>query len=614
MAIGRISGPMLQSNLERQGLDLSIETDLLYFDVTNNRIGVRTAMPSYSLDVLGNGQIGNIVLDSGNISPLITNANLSLSGNGTGIVVVVGNLDVGNIATANITTANVSTITGDLTLSPVAGSNVQIQSNVSISSSEDSSSTTTGALVLTGGAGIGGNLYVSSILNVAGTDVLEAISAVSAQLLSVDDKLSNAISAVADSVSVVSASLVSTNDILSALSSDVVSIDTKLSNAISAVAADLGSAVSDLHSAVDTISNQISVILTSSTTFSGATYSFTGNTPSTDVSTGAVVIQGGLGVSDNIFANIVTAVSEVNAGSLTLSTDTLANNNIDGNIVVQPNGDGIVNISTDTAVIMPAGPDSSRPAGATAGYTRYNTSSGYLEYYNGSSWINASSSQGLLTLDIYTGDNSTTTFTASQVVPAENYIVTLNGVIQLPYTAYTVSGADIQFAEAPTNIDTVEIRSLNTLLMGSGPKIANAANNTRVDTEQSVGDNKVRITVAGTQRVLINSDVNLQAGTNFTYDQTAISAGTGNTIVDSFTTSSYRSAKYFVQVSNGTDHQVFDAMVLHNSTVPFISSSTLYTNASLGTLGVDMVGSTVQLIFVGSGAGNQVKVHRTLVV
>ena len=63
MAIGRISGPMLQSNLERQGLDLSIETDLLYFDVTNNRIGVRTAMPSYSLDVLGNGQIGNIVLD-----------------------------------------------------------------------------------------------------------------------------------------------------------------------------------------------------------------------------------------------------------------------------------------------------------------------------------------------------------------------------------------------------------------------------------------------------------------------------------------------------------------------------------------------------------------------
>ena len=31
MAIGRISGPMLRANLERQGTDLSIETDLLYF-------------------------------------------------------------------------------------------------------------------------------------------------------------------------------------------------------------------------------------------------------------------------------------------------------------------------------------------------------------------------------------------------------------------------------------------------------------------------------------------------------------------------------------------------------------------------------------------------------
>ena len=43
-------------------------------------------------------------------------------------------------------------------------------------------------------------------------------------------------------------------------------------------------------------------------------------------------------------------------------------------------------------------------------------------------------------------------------------------------------------------------------------------------------------------------------------------------------------------------------------------SSTLYTSSSLGTLGVDMVGSTVQLIFVGAGTGNTVKVHKTRIV
>ena len=51
MAIGRISGPMLRANLERQGVDLSVETNLLYVDVNNNRIGVNEAVPTKSLHV-----------------------------------------------------------------------------------------------------------------------------------------------------------------------------------------------------------------------------------------------------------------------------------------------------------------------------------------------------------------------------------------------------------------------------------------------------------------------------------------------------------------------------------------------------------------------------------
>lgn len=57
MAIGRISGPMLRSNLERQGVDLSIEDQLLYVDVTNGRIGVQTNNPQVELDVAGSANI-----------------------------------------------------------------------------------------------------------------------------------------------------------------------------------------------------------------------------------------------------------------------------------------------------------------------------------------------------------------------------------------------------------------------------------------------------------------------------------------------------------------------------------------------------------------------------
>ena len=51
MAIGRISGAMLKANLERLGTDIAFETDLLYIDVANDRIGINTSSPSQSLQV-----------------------------------------------------------------------------------------------------------------------------------------------------------------------------------------------------------------------------------------------------------------------------------------------------------------------------------------------------------------------------------------------------------------------------------------------------------------------------------------------------------------------------------------------------------------------------------
>ena len=53
MAIGRITGSVLKSNLTRNGVDLAFETNLLYLDVTNNRVGIGTSEPSTELTVSG---------------------------------------------------------------------------------------------------------------------------------------------------------------------------------------------------------------------------------------------------------------------------------------------------------------------------------------------------------------------------------------------------------------------------------------------------------------------------------------------------------------------------------------------------------------------------------
>jgi hypothetical protein len=62
--IGRISGPLLSADLLRNGVDLAFETDLLYLDVNNGRIGINTDTPSRSLAVLGTSLTDYLIVDT----------------------------------------------------------------------------------------------------------------------------------------------------------------------------------------------------------------------------------------------------------------------------------------------------------------------------------------------------------------------------------------------------------------------------------------------------------------------------------------------------------------------------------------------------------------------
>jgi len=77
MAIGRISGPLLKSDLLRNGVDLAFETDLLYLDVTNRRIGVRTTNPQYALDVAGVARVSDLEITNN----VFNVGNVTLNGN-----------------------------------------------------------------------------------------------------------------------------------------------------------------------------------------------------------------------------------------------------------------------------------------------------------------------------------------------------------------------------------------------------------------------------------------------------------------------------------------------------------------------------------------------------
>lgn len=84
MAIGRITGSMLHSNLTRNGIDLAFETNILYLDVTNQRVAIGHSTPETALDV--NGTTKTTGLIAGNITYPTTdgNSNQVLVTNGSG--------------------------------------------------------------------------------------------------------------------------------------------------------------------------------------------------------------------------------------------------------------------------------------------------------------------------------------------------------------------------------------------------------------------------------------------------------------------------------------------------------------------------------------------------
>ena len=138
MAVGRISGPLLKSNLIRNGIDLAFETDLLYLDVNNNRIGINTATPQHELDVGGTIKSTNVVLDkltAGNI--VIENNDItSTSGTvnlGTADQIVFQNKLIIDSFEINDNTIRTTDSNANLEIDPSGTGTIELLANTNVS-------------------------------------------------------------------------------------------------------------------------------------------------------------------------------------------------------------------------------------------------------------------------------------------------------------------------------------------------------------------------------------------------------------------------------------------------------------------------------------------------
>ena len=331
MAIGRISGQLLKSNLLRAGENLAFETDLLYLDVVNSRIGIKTATPTNTLQVNGHTRTTNLTVDN---------------------QINVGNLSfTGNTITSSSNTINFAAAAGEATVyhARLQIDDLQLQGN-RISTTVSNSSLEldpngTGTVNIIANTNITGNLGVTGNINATGNVVIGGN-------IQIGDALTDEI--------IINASI----------KSDLIPETTNTY--------DLGSSTFRWRSV-----------------YTQSLYTTSINVPSLDVgnlmfrdnqittTTGSDLYIDGNGVGgvrlanfkivDNVITNVVSgAISEI----------------------VQ-SGTGYFKIQGTNAFVPPVGNNAQRPtAYAVLGMTRFNTISKALEVWDGASWASPAGTSG----------------------------------------------------------------------------------------------------------------------------------------------------------------------------------------------------------------------------
>jgi len=229
--------------------------------------------------------------------------------------------------------------------------------------------------------------------------------------------------------------------------------------------------------------NQVNVQITNTdaVTFSfGPDISVSGNVYSANVNTGNVNANVVYGGNIQISADDITDTNgRVNINSALQGVDFAVNGGTANVFYVSANSNSasfgnstqydnvLVAFNSTTSILTPVGNSNQRPSSPTVGMFRFNTTLNSLEVYASSQWepVGAPTFTVIQDEQFY-GDGSTVQYTLGSTQTTNSCIVAINGVVQIPTTAYSVSGTYptcyLTFTEAPEPGDVIDVREITT--------------------------------------------------------------------------------------------------------------------------------------------------------
>lgn len=183
---------------------------------------------------------------------------------------------------------------------------------------------------------------------------------------------------------------------------------------------------------------------------------FIGETIPSTLTSGKVIYVSGYRYVGTVGIN--SGSGNVNLANLRVANTTITTDGTIGNIVLEPVGNGVVVIDTTTGLVMPVGNTAQQPSPGSTGTVRFNSDLVSLEVYDGNSWVPVGGTSFNISNQTINPDGANSTFSLNYEATDDTVLVTINGIMQTPAVAYSITGNSITFAEPPQPSDTVQIR------------------------------------------------------------------------------------------------------------------------------------------------------------
>ena len=182
--------------------------------------------------------------------------------------------------------------------------------------------------------------------------------------------------------------------------------------------------------------------------------------------------------------------------------------------------------------------------------------------------------------------------------------------VGLSFTGNTLNinlGAGI--VELPSDevgIDIYSNSGLMTTLDGTASSTATAAKLSL--TKTGTAGTYASITTDDYGRVISGTTSTVLSSGTISSNSISFVTTTADQVLDSFSSSTYRSAKYQVQLSHSSGYQTVDIQILHDGTISYLSEfGVIFTGSSLATFNTDISSGNVRLLVSPISANTTIK-------